>query len=141
MTDLPARTMCGVPWRRARREILLPVSCGRSGQCARGGEEGVGQRQRAEGSGQREPYSLDVFATNGALGRHSSKETRKTIEWGSIERKCRAIARLGEEGVAAAATSKAQPSFVPTPLHRISLVSPRQRRPRKRFPLAFGRPS
>jgi hypothetical protein len=27
MTDLPARTMWGVPWRRARREILLPVSC------------------------------------------------------------------------------------------------------------------
>ena len=29
ITTRPRRTMLGRPWRRARREILLPVSCGR----------------------------------------------------------------------------------------------------------------
>lgn len=66
MTDLPASTMCGVPCRRARREILLPVSCGREELESEMRNEKLGKGWCELGA-----YSLNVFAASGAFGRHT----------------------------------------------------------------------
>jgi hypothetical protein len=62
MTDLPARTMWGVPWRRARREILLPVSCKREVMVSKV----IGREGLVEGHGMGE-RTVSMYSPRAAL--------------------------------------------------------------------------